>query len=240
MSDTDYDGGISDTEFLSIIDSIERVESELDVPTTPRRKPRKERASRAPRKRKAGGYNSQLSDEENEERSIVHSKALLRRRAKRNQRSVSPSVNRRRITDVVRMVERPISYSEVHRRVAEFPPVERVDSVPKGHGFTVERQNEMFLHVRRQGRSQTPEWLEVSDSDLHKFRKVSFLDGRYVGLEEHILPEYAKEFAEIDLVSSQDAQVCGRCPEKHHMVHACQVAETVEVVDMSRLFSFME
>ena len=99
-----------------------------------------------------------------------------------------------------------------------------------GAGITVEKQNSMLRNVRRQERSQTPEWLEIDSDDLHKFQKVSFLDGRYVGLEEHVLPQYRQEYEESSReVSSQDAQVCRRCPEKHHAVHACQDVQIVEV-----------
>src|SRR6266850_2055914 len=167
-----YDGGISDDELIALVESIERSESMSKSSTSSSRwrRPRKERAHRAPRERKVGEDNEDLSEHENAKRDRNHRLHLRRRR----QRS-SPGL---RITDVVRSVE---TSSRSRRRLAILSPLEEVQSVMPGAGITVEKQNSMLRNVRRQERSQTPEWLEIDSDDLHKFQKVSFLDGRYVG-----------------------------------------------------------
>lgn len=237
--DTDY-GEISDDELIALVETVENREAKkvsipLQSPVSrfltpipaPRKRGRRPRVPRAPRKRKAGGYNSELSAGENELRSIQHTKSLLRKRSKRAQRSLSPGSRRRRITGVVRSIEvEPHCY----RQVAKLPPMEVVTSVQPGHGFTVERQNLMILNVRRQGRSVTPEWLEVHDNH-HHFQKVSFLGGRYVGLDEHIKPEYRDLYEDIEVEDSTD--------EVDFDDDEVDVdAKTVELVNMAKLFSF--
>jgi len=215
---SDY-GDISDTDLLALVSEIVEPQRTKSQPAKaqPQRqakkewlpreewiklqpwykeKGKKERAPRAPRKRKVDEYDPDLSEHENEKKFIKHRSHVKRRREK-----ASPPPKPFWEANPVA----PREPGQRRQRARLKPFVED----PKDS----EDQRARRLRVRRRERSRTPEWLEVPDTDRHKYSRLTHLDGRYMALKEDTL--FVHEW---EMSSDEDGE---------------------EFVDMGKLFGFM-
>lgn len=183
-------------------------------------KPPKGRKSREPRRVKPGDWDEELSETENVLRGQKH-----RRKLKLRRRNASPEPLPFWEKPKPKIPDRPRG----HRRTrVTLPTVEESfrfnpDLPEHVGGPGREFQMTKFLEHRRKGRETTPEWLEVPDSDRHKYRSLSYIDGRYMALKEDTLPGYDSEMTNEE-EDDDDGGVFYDAKEK---------------VNMGELFSFM-
>lgn len=154
---------------------------------------KRKRGERKSRYTDGGGYawNSDLSEEENVQRSRKHRLLLRRRRAKA---SPPPEAywTRAHADEAER---RPRIKGQKRERVRLKP----FEYKPGEGNLSEERQ----LAYRRASRETTPEWLSVGPEDRHKYRKMRLIDDQYVALAEDTRNEYLSDMTLVDGPSSE-------------------------------------
>jgi hypothetical protein len=204
-------------------------------------KVRKPRESREPRRVRQGEWDSDKSDNENVQRLRRNRLVNSRRRAKRDGAPVSGG----RCGDEVLCTDSPSGvvrrpYGARRRRAVLSPSPVQIGNRGGPLGFSALDKSARARRVRRQGRSTTPEWIEVSDEDRHKYAKLVSGESGYLALKEWTLRRFESEMS--------DEEPCGVCPGQH-AVADCPRLEGFqgtprkrrgnEIVDMGELFSFM-
>jgi hypothetical protein len=96
------------------------------------------------------------------------------------------------------------------------------------------------LRVRRQGRSLTPDWIQVPDEEMHQFAKLSYFDNCYHALEENRLRRYRVTTPEPDEKRMVDT-LCDCGMSRQHTRRECRrrFVDDDDTVLMGKLFSFM-
>lgn len=196
----EFDGDISDSEFLAAVTAIEKQTSISSYFKAGKAGV----SSAAPKKRRRALDNlDELSDTEIGFRLQKQRKKSVRRRNQRQQKGKEQAkLERQKVWDdnlqrfVWGTAEEVASWSRnktrgstllgvvldaINERGSKLAVLKSVeeDFVPKDysathadHRLSVERQREKYLEIRRRGRSTTPPWIEVGDDDRHKFRKL--------------------------------------------------------------------
>lgn len=222
------------------------------------RQQRSVRQPRTPRKRKAGEWDSDLSEYENDQRFHRNRMANRRRRMKRmrlDPRDWKPAL-RAEIDEVPSIEEvwdyRTPSFVGVRRqRLPNFGRLEASDSdVPGPHARTRAQKQARIDRMRRQDRDRTPEWLLVPAADRHRYMKVTNIGGINASLKE-----YTEHWSRADFTPEPNCNVCsgqhsvGDCPKEGHDTEfegGDEFESLVEEmdrrssrVDMGKLFQFL-
>jgi hypothetical protein len=204
-------------------------------------KQRKPREPREPRRVRQGEWDSEKSDDENVQRLRRNRLLNTRRRAKQQLAPLSGGSYRREVLCEDRpsgVVRRP-SGGRRTRVVLSAPP-ESVGNRGGPPGFSAMDKFNRNRRVRRQGRSVTPEWLEVPVEDRHKYAKLVSGGSGYVALKEWTLRRFESEMS--------DEELCGVCPGQHAVADCPRLEgfqgtprkrKSRDLVDMGELFSFM-
>jgi hypothetical protein len=208
-------------------------------------KPRKPRPPREPRRVHQGEWDSELSESENVERLRRNRLVNMRRRAKRLDAQLSEG----RRGDQGLCADRPSGvvgrpHGGRRNRVLLSPSSDADGNRGGPPGFSAVDKSKRVLGVRRQGRDVTPEWLEVPDSDRHKYAKLAQPSASfgYLALKEWTLRSFESEMS--------DEELCGVCPGQHVVADCPRLSgfagkpekkrKRDDVVDMGELFSFMD
>jgi hypothetical protein len=204
-------------------------------------KPRKLREPREPRRARQGEWDSERSDDDNVQRLRRNRLANSRRRAKRES---SPLPQRGDSDESLRLESSSVDHRRAkgvrRNRVVLSAPPESVGNRGGPPGFSAVDKFDRRRRVRRQGRSATPEWLEVPAEDRHKYAKLVSGDSGYVALKEWTLRRFESEMS--------DEELCGVCPGQHAVADCPRLEgfqgtprkrKSRDLVDMGELFSFM-
>lgn len=179
------------------------------------------RPPRPPRKTKLGEWDEDLSESENVEKLRRHRLALNRRRMKYrpdNSMAMVPREKRKRqdshdqYDDEWNDVVGSVGLDDLLDKTAgpsRKRPRSRLRPLVREPGED-DRSYERRKRVRRAGRDETPEWLDVADEHQHKYNKLVHLDGSYRALKEFTKLEYEAEFTDYE-----GDRLCGVCDGQH-------------------------
>lgn len=199
----------------------------LTPPTTKSpsaRSKRQPRVPRGPRKYKPGDYRSDLSANENHERGVKRKMTRHRRNQKKDKSYRPAELNEAQYMGDDGLWRHPGDPDQVQRYELRTDSSDVSDADLSAHPTrrTKAQKKAKRLEFRRDGRSKTPEWIEVPHKDFHKFKKITKYQGKNLSLLDYSLRAYAED------VKTDLGLLCGRCPGQHSKADCPLVAQSEE------------